>query len=314
MSSNSETAQVELTPVAFAPVDIRSAQVLGALLASLWRRKLLVVAIIGASLVLGIAVVFVTPPRYTAVAYLRGIIADLAAVTKATGSGSAGFSLDALRVIETQTRQLQSFEVARRVVAQLGVESLSSAPSESPSLLSRIFGYPKKTSGTADDLAAKALMRDLSVISDPKAYLMAVTYTDTNPKVAASVANAFVAEFLRSTKLQALSQQRELAETTLSTQLTTFGDKHPRVAETKLRLADIDKRLKDQLTEAPEALLKAAGENVTTAVAAPSGPHAAFIIGLFFFLGLLISVALAIWLERSRWRDAFSRYYAKPFA
>ena len=109
----------------------------------------------------------------------------------------------------------------------------------------------------------------MSVKSDPlRTYLITVSYTGKDPALAVAITNAFVAEFLRSSKLQTLSQQRSSAEATLSRQLAKFGDKHPRVTQAKMRLAATDDLLKKQLSEAPEVLLQAAGENVTKAIAA----------------------------------------------
>jgi hypothetical protein len=80
-----------------------------------------------------------------------------------------------------------------------------------------------------------------------------------------------------------------------------------------MRLAAADDLLKQQLSESPEALLRAGGENVTKAIAVPSKPSAKFVIGLLLFAGLLAGVASALWLERSRWADVFS-HYVRPFA
>ena len=53
-------------------LDVGSGEVLHAALASLWRRKLLVRAIVATALALGIIAVFVIPPSYKAEAYIRG--------------------------------------------------------------------------------------------------------------------------------------------------------------------------------------------------------------------------------------------------
>ena len=122
---------------------------------------------------------------------------------------------------------------------------------------------------TQTDRAATKLLSRLSVKSDLlRTYLIKVRYTGKDPALAVVITNAFVAEFLRSSKLQTLSQQRSSAEATLSRQLAKFGDKHPRVTQAKMRLAATDDLLKKQLSEAPEVLLQAAGENVTKAIAA----------------------------------------------
>lgn len=315
MSSNLESARIGPTPVALAPVDVGPGHVLQAVFGCLWRCKLLVATIVLTALMLGIVAVLVMPTRYTAEASVRGVIAGLTADNSSSGSTGA-INLDPLRVIETQTRQLDSSQLASRVVAQIGLERLGGAAGGS-SLLTKIFGifrHPSSASDSPADAAAKSLLRSLTVTSDPRAYLITVRYTDKDPELAVLLANAFVAEFLRSTKLQALSQDRSTAQGTLSAQLTRYGEKHPKVAEAKLRLASIDQLVRDQLAAAPEAVLDAAGENVTTARAAPSGPRPALVIALSFVLGLLISVAVALWLEGGNWWGAFSRYYAKPFA
>jgi uncharacterized protein involved in exopolysaccharide biosynthesis len=316
MSSNLESAHIGPTPVALAPVDVGPGHVLQAVFGCLWRCRLLVATIVLAALMIGAIAVLVMPTRYTAEASVRGVIAGLTADNSSSGSTGA-INLDPLRVIETQTRQLDSSQLASRVVAQIGLERLGGAVSGSPSLLSEIFGIFRNSSSATEspaDLAAKSLLRNLTVTSDPRAYLITVRYTDKDPDLAVLLANAFVAEFLRSSKLQALSQERSTAQGTLSAQLTRYGEKHPKVAEAKLRLASIDQLVRDQLAAAPEAVLNAAGESVTAARAAPSGPRPALVIALSFVLGLLISVAVALWLEGGKWWGAFSRYYAKPFA
>ena len=79
-----------------------------------------------------------------------------------------------------------------------------------------------------------------------------------------------------------------------------------------MRLAATDNLLKKQLSEAPEVILQTAGENVTKATAAPSSPST-FVIGLFLLVGLVVGIGVALWLERSRWAEAF-HHYVRPFA
>ena len=67
MSSTLDFVQIEPSSV-----DVGFGKVLHAALASLWRRKLLVGAIVAIALVLGIIAVFVIPPSYTPEAYIRG--------------------------------------------------------------------------------------------------------------------------------------------------------------------------------------------------------------------------------------------------
>jgi uncharacterized protein involved in exopolysaccharide biosynthesis len=195
-------------------------------------------------------------------------------------------------VIETQSRLLrESHLLARRMVQQLGLERLRP-------LIGGIGGAAK-TPGDEVDIAATSLLRGLSVTSDPRAYLLTVQYSAGEPELAELIANGFVAELLRSAKLQTLFEQRSLAQTILSTQLTKFGDKHPSVAQARMRLAAADELIKEKLNEAQEGILQAAGENVTKATSFPSSRK--FVIGLFLLGGLAIGFGLALWLERGRW-------------
>ena len=128
-----------------------------------------------------------------------------------------------MRVIETQSRLLQSHDLARRVVQQLGLEQLRPEVSET---VQRLKETKDQTDRLPRGCCAACRLRAI-----PRAYLITVRYTARDPALAVAITNAFVAEFLRSSKLQTLSQQRSSAEATLSRQLAKFGEKHPRVAE-----------------------------------------------------------------------------------
>jgi uncharacterized protein involved in exopolysaccharide biosynthesis len=303
MSENTQTIHTE----------IASGHVLHAMLASLWRRKQLVLVIGVAALTLGLLALYLTHKRYTAEAYIRGELAVTDTVAKDDDSVSPGsMSLDVIRVIETESLLLQSHQVARRVVQDLGLERLKPVVGGS-GWLSSVFGGDASASGDAVDSAATRLLRGLSVTSDPRAYLITVRYSAGDPELAAEIANSFVAELLRSIKLQQLLQQRSVALVGLSKQLGKFGERHPGVVAAKLRLETADQGLKAELGEAGEAILKGAGENVTPAIAAVSGPRPAFVLGLLLVAGLVAGASAALFLERGRWWRAFSYYYAHPF-
>jgi hypothetical protein len=173
-------------------------------------------------------------------------------------------------------------------VRQLGVERLK------PEL-----GETVNTRGDKDGAAAVRLLRRLSVTADPRAYLITVRYTSEDPDLAVRITNAFVAEVLRSTGLQTLFQQRAYTQARLSSQLARFGEKHPKVAELRTQLATMDDSLKRRTSESPEAILQSSGENVTTAVAAPSS-HPTRVVGFFLLVSLVMGTGVAFWLERNR--------------
>ena len=263
---------------------------LNAVLASLWRRRILVVAIVAVALALGMIAIQLMPHRYTAEAYIRGeFFAAPGTVAKENDSIVAGsMSLDLVRVIETQSQLLQSHLLARRVVQQLGLERLRSLVSSA-------------TKAPADeiDIAATRLLLGLSVTSDPRSYLIIVRFTAEDPELAERVTNAFVVELLRSARLQTLFKQRSLAQDTLSIRLAKFGDKHPSVVRAKMQLAATDQLLKKELNQGQEVILQAAGENVTKAIHFPLSRKAWIVF--FLLSGLAIGVGVALWLERDRW-------------
>ena len=302
MSNSAEFAHVELTRPNLGSPALQAA------FSSLWRRKLLVLAIAVAGLVLGIVAVAVMPARYTAEAYIRGEFAasDASNQEGDNASGGAGsMSLDVVRVIETQSRLLQSHQVALRVVQELGLKQLQPVTSRR-GWLPLALTWQGEAPGDENDTAATRLLNGLNVMSDPRAYLITVRYSAGDPELAELIVNAFVAELLRSTKLQMLFQQRSAARAALSTQLVKFGDKHPSVAQAKMRVGAFDEMLKSQLSESPDAILQGAGENVTKAIATPSSPKSVFVGGLLLFLGLVLGSGVALWLDRRKFWLAFA--------
>jgi uncharacterized protein involved in exopolysaccharide biosynthesis len=276
-----------------------------AVLASLWRRRRLMSGILIAALVLGMVAVMMMPKRYTAEAFIRGEFLALDTVTKDDKSLSTGtINLDLSRVIETGSGVLRSHQLALRVVQQIGLDRLKPVLKIETSS----NGIPVKSQEELEDEAAVRLLKDLTVESDPRAYLLTVKYGAEDPQLAVLIANTFAAELLRNARLQKLSQQRAYAEATLSQQLAKFGDKHPRVIDARMKLATTDSLLQQQVAEAPDAILQTAGESVSKAISNPSRPKTAFVIGLLLMLGLAIGSAISLWLERDKWWPAFFRY------
>ena len=136
MSNTLDSVQIEPSCL-----DVGFGEVLHAALASLWRRKLLVGEIV-ARLALGIIAVFVIPRSYKSEAYIRGgfVISSAVAKNEDRRSGGPFIALDLMRMIETQKSLLQSHDLARRVVRQLGLEQLRSEVSERHWLPDKFYG------------------------------------------------------------------------------------------------------------------------------------------------------------------------------
>ena len=313
------SSHLDSVPIEPSSLGIHSEELLYAAIASLWRRKLLMVAIFVTALALGGIAALVMPEQYTAEAYIRGgfTASDAVVTNDDRSSGAAGISLAMERVIETHSRLLQSDQLARQVVERLGLERLppevregSWLVREGSWLASQFYGKAADVPGHQEDMAARRLLRGLSVKTDPRAYLVAVEYTAADSRLAALIVNAFVAEYLRITKLQTLSQYRSSAQAKLSKQLATFGDKHPKVMETRVQLAAANNLLEEQTSKSSKEILQAAGPNVTLAQATTirSSPNPPFVIGLSLLVGLVVGIGVALWLERGRWWRALSQY------
>lgn len=280
-----------------------------ALLSSLWRRRFLILALVAAALALGIIAALLMPKQYTAEAYISAAVTVSDAASKDNAGKSAGsISFDPSRMIETQSLLLQSHQLARRVVERLGIEKLRSEVGESVWLKLNA----KQADIAAQDMAATKLLHSLSVTTDPRAYLITIRYTARDPELSELIANSFAAEMLRSIKLQILSQQRSSVQASLSERLSRFGDKYPRVIQEKLRLQAIDGLLEKWQHATDDQILRAAGENVTQAVALPSS-LTRFVISLHVFLGVLVGVGVALWLERANWWRTLYQYYPGTF-
>ncbi len=287
-----------------ASLHTHSEDVLYAVLSSLWRRRLLIVTLVAAAFAIGIVVGLLMPQQYTAEAYIRGVATASDAVAKDdAGRNAAVVTLDMGRMIETQSILLQSHQLARRVIERLGLQRVRTEVDQTGWLG---FSNGTNSPGRQEDTAATRLLKHLAVTTDPRAYLIALNYTSGDPDLAVLIANAFVAEILRSIELQILSQQRSATQAALSDRLAQFGEKFPRVIEARLHLAAIDGLLEKWQIASHEEILRSAGENVTLATAIPS-TRRRLVVALHLLVGGVIGIGVALWLERSRWWRAPSQ-------
>ena len=204
-------------------------------------------------------------------------------------------ALDASMLVETRARLLQSQLLAQRVVHRLGgAHSVSGSPFSSW-LRAQFYGDVTRTPEFQEDMAARKLLRGLSVRTEPRVYLIVLRYTAGDPERAALIANAFVVEFLQTITLQTLYHQREAAERTLLEKRATFGEKHPKVTEAQMRLRAADALLNAQMGKTTEEIERTGDGNVTFAQAdmVPSSPNPPILIGLALLIGLGGGIAMA---------------------
>jgi uncharacterized protein involved in exopolysaccharide biosynthesis len=275
---------------------------LGVVLTNVWRHKLMIIVTVAAALVIGIALTVAMPKQYTAEAYLREGFGTEEATSPDDKKGTGKIiALDASMLVETRARMLQSQQLAQRVVHRLGdAYSVTGSPFSSW-LWAQFYGDVTKTPEFQEDIAARKLLRGLSVRTEPRVYLIVLRYIAGDPERAAVIANAFVVEFLQTITLQILYQQRDAAERTLLEERETLGEKHPKVIEAQMRLQAANALLKAQMDKTTEEIKRTAGGNVTFAQAdmVPSSPNPPTVIGLALLIGLGGGVAMAAFRGRA---------------
>jgi len=219
-------------------------------LAMLLRRRVLIVSVAAAIVLITALTLAVSPNRYAADLVLQFDFAreDVGGPGKSTGS----VSLDPASIVESEARIIRSLSTARGVVAAL---ELDKATEKQGSFVSRllsgaaqalfplpvrdavrdVLGIDRAASPPARrDMIAQRLLGSLTVSNDAKAYLISLTYRDTDPDRAAAMVNAFGTQYLR----------RKLEANTAASQRSSqwYGQQ---VVEARAELTRIEKAIDD---------------------------------------------------------------------
>ncbi|CAN7433388.1 GumC family protein [Bosea sp. LjRoot237] len=216
-------------------------------LSMLWRKRLLILTVTCATILVASLYLMVTPQRYTADLVLQF---DFTREDSGGGGKASSVALDASTLVESEARIIRSLATARAVASRLGLDKATAAP---PSSLSSLFTgaaeliFPSSVRrtlrnlagfdvGAAEptprDIAAQRLLASLGVSNDTKAYLVTLTYRDTDPDRAALIVNAFGNEYLR----------RKMEATTSASQRSSqwYG---AQAQEARANLGRIDKEI-----------------------------------------------------------------------
>jgi uncharacterized protein involved in exopolysaccharide biosynthesis len=279
------------------PLRANYEDVVLATVATLWQRKLLIGTAIGVGLLLGITASLLIPPRYTANAFVR-----VAFASTDTASTTSGIAIDGSLMVETRSRVFKTHQVARRVVEKLGLQRLGPVVAQGliGSMLQKLVIGSKPAPGYPEDLAATRLLRNLTIKTEPRVYLITVSYTAGDPELAALIVNAFVAESLRLYVLQGLNEQRTTAQAAVAEQVATLGERHPSVARARGKLASVEALLEAEKFNTKREIESFTNDGVIAAqpVAVPSSPNPQLIIGIAMLLGLVAGIGIAILLDR----------------
>ncbi|WP_439543210.1 Wzz/FepE/Etk N-terminal domain-containing protein [Hyphomicrobium sp.] len=266
-------------------------EVLYATLRNLWRRKFLVLSAAVLAGLAGIFALMVLPKTYTGEAYIQ------VAFSSTDANPGGGVTIDASSVVETRSRVIKSQQLARRVVDLVGLQRLDPEIGDgaiSSWLQALVVGRAGMTDAYVRDRAASKLLRMLTVRTEPRAYLITIGVSASDPELAAEIANAFVVECLREAQLQRLSEQLARARGALAQQAGTFGKKHPNFISATAAVSDLEERLALQKKAAADEIIGLESVTLAEANAVPSAPNPTILIGGMVFLGLVLGSLAAI--------------------
>jgi uncharacterized protein involved in exopolysaccharide biosynthesis len=182
-------------------------------LAMLWRRRILIMSVTAAVVLIASLMLAVMPNRYAADLVLQFdfVREDTASPGKSAGS----VALDPGSLVESEARIIRSLSTARAVVSALELDKAPDRPRSFVSgllsgtaqalfpaplrdALRDVLGIDRAASPPAKrDMIAQKLLGSLTVSNDSKAYLISLTYRDTDPDRAAAMVNAFGTQYMR---------------------------------------------------------------------------------------------------------------------
>jgi capsular polysaccharide biosynthesis protein len=276
----------------------------------LWRHKSLVAVVLGIALAaLSVALVLVAP-RYTGEAMIQlNFTRDEAIVGEKVQSTAA---VDAAAVVDSAARVIRSRAIATAVVTLLGLDNdpaytRLSLPARALSSVRSAFGVPEPT---PHELAVARLMSQTTVANDPRAYLITVAVTASDPKRAAQLANWIASEYLRGQLQEQAAEAYAVAEREMKAVSSVFGPHHPSYVNGSAKLlrlkAELATAQRGGATQEQEAVMArdmvrlAAGQSLlpAEAVMVPSGPNTMLLFALTIFVGLVLGVLLSFLAER----------------
>lgn len=194
-------------------------------LATIWRRRRLILGAMAAGLALGILALVVLKKNYTADALIQLDFGREDQPRSGAAPSAGGPALDAAAIVESEARVLRSRAIARRVVDRLELRNDPVFAQLLP--MTAWFSWfsedeTKPAAGTDDairsDLIALALIRNLTVTNDTRAYLINVAYTSKDAVRSALIVNTFTDEYLRN-RMEVSLNAAQRTSTWLSAQI-----------------------------------------------------------------------------------------------
>lgn len=272
-------------------------------LRTIWHRKWLIAAIVTAGLLFASIALVLIKPRYTAEATIQQnfVREELTTGTKVQPITAA----DAVALVDSAARVIRSRATASAVVARLGLDKDPDFTREST--LWRVLSGVRAALGlevetpSPRDVAVSQLMRRVTVINEPRSYLISVAITTADPERSAQLANAVALEYLRGQMLQQLADAQAVVEREMAQLASVYGVRHPNFVLGRTKLENLQARLSALRdgSSAEDAVRFAIGQSFVAAerVMVPSGPNIILILGLAVGAALAVGISLALLLR-----------------
>jgi uncharacterized protein involved in exopolysaccharide biosynthesis len=268
-------------------------------LASIIRRRGLIVSFIALALALACIIIPILPRKYSAEALIYPNL-----FSREQGKVTALATVDAAALVTGEARLIRSEAFLRAVAKRLGQDPEAT---KSRSWAARSLDWvratllPEMRNYSPFDRTIAMLRNKVDVMNDARSYLISVSFTAPSADEAARVVNAFVIEYLRDKAIQRQLDRINSAEAELRQQRAVYGDKHPKtsqaVAELDAARAAFEAAVNPQDGDQSEIV---SDQRVTLAVPneKPTSPKGFVIFGLSLLSGSLAGIGLAIRLER----------------
>jgi uncharacterized protein involved in exopolysaccharide biosynthesis len=238
------TAPIKIIPKDATPLARHREQIAALTLHALWREKVLIAALVAASLIAAaIALVFIQP-RYSAETVVQFDFGDDAKETSDGARNPPVASVDAAVLVEGGARLIASRKTAAAVVDRLHLDTDSKFLRkpillESLSAIRATFGLERSPELSNRELAINEVLRHVAVKSQPRSYLISILATDNSPTRAATLANAVATEYMRGQVELRLTKALAAAEAEMSRVSSIYGEEHPTFVRTQALLKQL---------------------------------------------------------------------------
>ncbi|RZJ01619.1 MAG: polysaccharide biosynthesis tyrosine autokinase [Brevundimonas sp.] len=195
------------------------------------KHRFLLIGSVLASLAIGAALTLLMTPKYTAATTLQ-IDREAARVLNSEDVSPGESMIQGEEFFQTQYGLLRSRSLAQRVIESLGLARNDEALRRLGVDPSAITGEAAGQATKRQELALEAVSDNLNVSPVRGSRLVAISYTSPDPRLSATIANAFAENFIQSNldrKFDSTAYARDFLE--------------ERLAQTKTRLEDAERQL-----------------------------------------------------------------------